>query len=339
MDADTIAAHARRAADWLVAHQRADGGWTTLETHEIDAYYKGSWALAQTGEFGAAHRCLNFVKDRFLTDYGDLEPRSHPDFHTGYPLYPNVYVVIGGMRTGRYDLVTPILRFVRSRQHPAYGGFLSERGKAVGESEMSIINTAATGIACLAAGDRDAARRAGEFVIDVIDAQPESDARFYTTCDAHGELITDVASDDEWLYLLDPSERDQYWGAHMGLPYLLLVQLGAATGEERYDERARWMFEFQQEGVDPWSVSSSGKMAWGASMRYRMTGAEEYREVATQVVEDHIVASQHEDGHWDLGENPYDASEEEMHGSIVFDISAEFTLWLALVAANFRARE
>ena len=74
LDACMAAAHCGLA--WLLDQQTAAGNWRQLETEVFDAYYKGGWALAVSGQPAAAHRLLTHVQRTFLTAEGDLEPRG-----------------------------------------------------------------------------------------------------------------------------------------------------------------------------------------------------------------------------------------------------------------------
>lgn len=360
MDVQTIQEHAGRGSQWLVDHQSPDGSWTTLreqesdgtwtplEVQEVDAFYKGAWALTTTGEHAAAHRLLDYVGEQHVTRAGDLAPRKNEPFHDGCPLYPNAYVVIGSMAAGRYEIATPTTRYLLSRQDPTSGGFYSQRGVPGDESRTNVWSTSSAGIACLAAGRLEPALEAGEYLHDLVDRQPEIDERFYTTIDADGSLNTDIETEqDAWMRVVELDEPDQYWGSHMGLPLAFLVLLAEASGSERHDRLARWFLDYQKRGVDPWSVSSSGKAAWATSTMYRITGDEAYRELALRITEDVIVACQNDDGSFEHpAMNPYDSNDDavgadrsEYHHHYYFDIGAEFTLWLGLIAANLAARD
>ena len=73
---DACLAAAERGVAWLLDQQNAAGSWRQLEAEVFDAYYKGGWALAVSGQPAAAHRLLTHVQRTFLTAEGDFEPRG-----------------------------------------------------------------------------------------------------------------------------------------------------------------------------------------------------------------------------------------------------------------------
>jgi hypothetical protein len=339
MDAETVLEHGARGAEWLVERQESDGSWAGLTDPRIDGFYKASWALAETGHTDAAHRVLDYVNREFLLSNGDLGPHEHPAFGEIHHLYPNAYVIVGSARCGRYEVSGPTTRFLLTRQHPGTGGFYSQRGVPGQESRTDTMSTSAAGMACLATGELDAARRAGEYLEDMAEAQPDTGAGFYFTTKPDGELRrTFEDEDDEWWAVVRTDESDQCWYA-VGLPFAFLLQLAAATGEERYHALADWYFEFQQSCVNPWSGGSSGKAAWATSMLYRRTGEERYREIALRIAEDVMIDDQNPDGSWGQGgEDGYAEVETDSLENSDFDITAEYTLWLALVGSNLAGR-
>ena len=69
-------AAAERGVAWLLDQQTPAGNWRQLEAEVFDAYYKGSWALAVSGQPAAAHRLLGYVQRTFLTAEGDFAPHG-----------------------------------------------------------------------------------------------------------------------------------------------------------------------------------------------------------------------------------------------------------------------
>lgn len=340
MDADTVLEHGARGAEWMVDLQEPGGGWVGLAEPRIDGFYKAAWALSETGHTGAAHRVLDHVHREYLLPNGDLGPHDHPAFSEVHHLYPNAYVIVGSARIGRYEVSVPTTRFLLTRQHPGSGGFYSQRDVPGRESRTDTMSTSASGMACLAVGEFDAARRAGEYLGEMAEAQPDPDSGFYCMTKPDGGLRTTFDDEgDEWWGVIRTDEADQCWYA-VGLPFAFLLQLAAATGERRYRDLADWYFEFQETCVNPWSGGSSGKAAWATSMLYRRTGEERYREIALEIAEDVIIADQNPDGSWGQGggDGYAEGGEADSLENSDFDISAEYTLWLALVGSNLAGR-
>jgi hypothetical protein len=123
----------------------------------------------------------------------------------------------------------------------------------------------------------------------------------------------------------------------VGLPFAFAVLLHGATGELRFKHLADELFAFQSRGLEPWDVPSSGKAGWGCSMLYRGTGEAGYRNIALRVARQ-IMACQTRAGWFTLGPHPEPgAGEPAVFAPFIYDVTAEFVLWLTLIAANVAA--
>jgi hypothetical protein len=261
---------------------------------------------------------------------GDFLPRAKPWHKRVHYLYANAYFVLGGVAASRYQIVAPAVDFILSQQNPLHGGFYSQRTAPGEQAQCDTMSAGAAGVACLASGHVDAARRTADFIRLLVDLQPDPERRFFTTLEADGRLLIDVEEDEAFARIVDTRLPDQCWYA-VGLPFAFLVLLTEATGDAQYRELAQWLFNFQVRCVNPWEGGSSGKAGWGCSMLYRITGEERYREIALQVAR-FILSLQDADGGWATYRDP-----DEGLTNTAMDVSAEFTLWCALIAANILA--
>jgi len=139
--------------------------------------------------------------------------------------------------------------------------------------------------------------------------------------------------------MIDSTQPNQCWYA-AGLPFAFAIQLHEATGDMAYRDLAHWLFDFQKKCVNPWDGGSSGKAGWACSMLYRMTGEQEYLDVALRVC-DFIAKRQSADGAWARGSIAYGRPPEEQEklSNAAFDLTAEYTLWMSLMSANLMARQ
>lgn len=330
--------HALRGSRWLVEHQNLDGSWIGLSDPKVDAFYKGSWALTLTGQPAAAHRSLNYAGQHFLTADGDFLPRGHPWHSEVHYLYANAYSIIGSMVAGRYEIAMPAARFLLGQQDPDHGGFYSRRTEPGQKNLSDTMSAGAAGVACLAAGQMDAARRVGDYLAHIVELQPAPDDRFFTTVEADGRLGTEIKDADEaWWRIIETRTENQCWYA-VGLPFAFLIRLAEATGKARYRDLAQWYLNFQRRCVDPWDGGSSGKAGWGCAMLYRITGETRHRDIAFHVA-DNILAKQNADGSWVSSSEGYGQADQPALTNADLDVAAEYTLWLALIAANVLARD
>jgi hypothetical protein len=336
MNASDLWACAVKGAQWLTAQQEPDGRWRPLRAPCVDAYYKGAWALSLMGCPTQAHRCLDYSVRHLLQPNGDLTPRRHFWHREIHHLYSNAYFVLGGVRTGRYDVLQPTLRFILSQQQPASGGFSSSPSVGDAAAPCDSMSTAACGLAALAAGRLDVASSAARWLANLAKEQPEPDTALYTTTDAEGRLVTTYASADAPWRVVRTDQPNQTWYA-IGLPFAFLVKAAQATGQRSWLALAGWFYDLQERCVDAWGGPSSGKAGWGCAELYRMTGKARYRDIALQVGS-FIAQNQSPDGAWNSN---FGQPVEETHVWVPqdFDATAEFTLWLGEIASNVLARD
>lgn len=329
---------ALQGSHWLVERQNPDGSWKELAEPKVDAFYKGSWPLILTGQPAAAHRLLNYARQQFMTPEGDFVPRGHPWHTSVHYLYTNAYLITGSMVAGRYDIAMPAIGFLLSQQDAQHGGLYSRRTKAGHRELCDTMSAGAAGMALLAGGQVEPARRVADFLSRMIALQPAPETRFYTTVEADGRLGTEMRDEEEaWWRIVETRTGNQCWYT-VGLPFAFLIRLAEATGEPEHHALAQWYFAFQQRCTDPWDGGSSGKAGWACAMLYRITGEKQYRDIALHVAAK-IANRQNADGGWaSLGQG-YGGGSEPSLSNADFDVTSEFTLWLALIAANVMARD
>ncbi|PWH14180.1 MAG: hypothetical protein DDG58_12855 [Ardenticatenia bacterium] len=322
---------------WLLRHQRPDGSWENLLEPQLGAFYKGSWAFTLTGQPTATHRLLNHARERYMTPDGDFVPRTALIHQVAHYLYINAYFVIGSMAVGRYEIAMPAARFLAAQQDARSGGFFSTLTPPGTPGGTDTISTAAAGVACLVSGHLEAARRAGEYLIDILERQRITSNYFYTALTPDGVLDT-AASESEvrWWRVIDLHAPDQCWYA-LGLPLAFLVLLHQASDQTRYRTAAEAYCALLERCVNPWEGPSSGKAAWGCAMLYRITGETRYREIALRVAR-YIMGHQEADGHWILAKIRGIPAAVSLD-SVDFDVTAEYTLWLGLIASHIMARD
>ena len=321
---------------WLMEQQKPDGAWKMFEQQEVDSLYKTSWAFILTGHPDAAHRNLNFVHQSLLQPNGDFLPRTNP-WHTDvHYLYANAYFIIGAMAAGRYEVAYPAGRFLLSQQDEHHGGFYSVCTQKGQKSRCDTMSVGAAGLACLAIGQIEAARRAADFLMHIMELQPTAHDCFYTCVEADGSLGIEPADESErWWRTIDTHTDNQCWYA-VGLPFAFLIQVAEATGESKYADAAGSYFAFQEKCTGPWDGPSSGKAGWACSMLYRTTGEKKYRDIALNIAS-RFMSKQEADGNWVA--TGYDAEGPKSLTSLDIDATAELSIWLALIASNIAARD
>lgn len=334
---------AKRAMAWLLEQQGPDGGWKLLSDPPVDAFYKVGTAFTLLGEPAAAERMLDYVKRHLLQPDGDFLPRGHHWHSEVHYQYANGWLVISAQRQGRYDISVPALQFLLNQQDPDHGGFYSQKAGAGEKKRSDTMSSGISGIACVAAGQIDAAKKVAVCLERMIEMQPAPTQRFYTTIEADGQLGIEFPEEEASWRVIDTKQKDQCWYA-VGLPFTIAVLLHHATGEERFSQLADWFLDFQLRCVKPWDGGSSGKTAWGSSMLYRVTGELRYRDIALQVVRNYM-GNQTPEGWfgewkeaWGYGTGERGAPAKEFAPGD-FDATGEMIIWLGLIGSNLLARD
>ena len=300
-----------RAAGWV--YQNLD---ELLRRKDIQGYYKAPYAWAAAGDMQMAGIYRRTIAERFLRSDGDF--RAAEDAKGFYEfactvenqyIYPNGWLISGFQRLGAYDIVQKALRFILDFQDPTHGGFYKSfdpRTKTIDKNLMDSSSTSSAGMAFLTCGQIAQARRAGDFILRVLELQPEPEKYFFSCMRLDGALHRDVFdSEDQW----DPEGRKQKClsaeadGAAeltwlIGKPTKFLTRLYTATGDTRYLDGARTAFDFFHKlHENAWTNYASCKTMWAGAELYRLTGEEHFAQTALRIL-DFYCESQSASGSW-----------------------------------------
>jgi hypothetical protein len=309
----TYGAAVQRAAQFIVdAHAPAG-----FSGESVDGSFKCAWGLGISGHAVQASRLLDRLKDRFLGSSGEFVPRATWRF-----LYPNIWLLIGAHTIGRFDVSLPVLRFLAQNQGEN-GGFACLH-PADGRGQQDILSTAMGALACLYGNRLAEANAAAKWLQRTLDTQPEPDRYPFLNTWPTGELITDFAPPDRYLYAIDRLLPEQAYYAP-GAAIVVLSKLYLATGAPEHLALARRYFEFcagapaaMPKGL--YYYPTGGKFGWGAAWLYRATGDPAHR-AAAERIGDYLVTSQREDGRWPAFHSNSDAN-----------LAAEFCVLLTEIA-------
>ena len=333
-----------RAGRFLRARQRADG--STAGARSIWGYYSQPLALLSGGsteDWSCANRCLDFVRQGFVTAAGAI--RVEPLPYVG-DLYVYPYLIRGAAIWGRSDLAVPLARTLVRFQEPC-GGI---RYRTEAPDLIDPATTAHGGIALLATGHLKRAERAGRFLLRLRWKQPDPANRYLTVWDTQRDgPIADYEgrADMPWgsgsaLRRHNPEGGNAYWD--IGYIIAFLTALFRATGEHDYLRIAREMFDL----FDGYAgfADHVWKTPWACAALHQATGDPRYLAAAVRMA-DHIVAAQQADGGFFLGpqscyidertgqwSHAFSAYEElQANPDIFLDTAAQMAHYLAQVRA------
>jgi hypothetical protein len=311
---------ANRGAEWLLALQQADG--SLKDTNCVEAYYKAPFGLIVTGHNPQAERMFDYIERRFLKQDGDLDGTG-VEWWERFRIYPHAWLTIAAVMRGRFRMARSLLGILLAYHHSPSGGFFtSTDGCKQQQGRQEIMSTSIAGLACLWSGSLEAALRAGGWLRQIHDAQPDLSKGLYQVWDTRAGLVTEFPGDEAKSYLVDAAQPGQ-WYFQYGVSAAFLSALAAATQANEWLELAhKFLYASKHCREDVYLRPASGKIGWGAAWCYRLSGDPADREICLAVIEG-LRALQNDDGSWSASGIRRDRS---LPGFVPdVDVTAEFT--------------
>lgn len=317
-------------ARWLVSQVAEDG--TLPCDGDLGSYYKCVYPLRISGYPAEAAKVLHQIMALHYRPDGDLrnsdEEKASGQYTSQFSqIYPNGWIIQGAFLLGEYDVVRKLMAGVIDRYYDEELGTF--RATALPRTEVFDVNSAAMAVELFLLLDVSRARRAADFLLRLLDNQPDPAHFFYGRVVKPFTYLTEPDPRSETYSAVKIGEENQaFW--FMGLPAAALTQLYEMTGEDRYLAGAERFFDAYLRCGEPGFRSvTTGKGFWAASMLYRLTGRERYLEVVRKVGA-YLISLQREDGLWMWPGK----TEEEMGAKLKFDASPEYVRWFLEVAAE-----
>jgi len=314
-----------------------DDGYLIPAGSDLGCYYKSVYALRLTGYSVEAAKVLDRIMKLHYTDTGDLRnspgSKSAGTYTSHFcQVYPNMWIALGAHLLGRHDVVRMLMNGIMNNYYDEELGTF--RSSCLPPVEQFDINSGAAAVEVFVLTDIEKAKRAGNFLIQHIENQPDPENWYY------------IRLEKPWTYLTTPDPRsaaysaieiDQpnqsYWC--LGLPAAALAQLYECTGEAKYLQGATRFFEtFLACGENGCCAPGSGKSFWASSILYRLTGEQKYLET-NQKLGEFFFRCQQEDGTFVMP----DMKPEEITPKWLFDSNPEYLRWFLEVAAELTAVE
>ncbi len=283
---------------WLREHDTA-----ISQIEDLSAHYKAPYLYAALGDPVRARFYADLMQMRYLQTDGDFRTsRVHkgwahlPCSPANRYVYSNGWIIVGLRRLGVYGPAARGMEFVRRFQSPELGGFFSRFDVASGKVDTRYLDSSSTssaGLALLACGLVSEAIRAGDFILRLLEAQPEPDRFFFSSWEVDAGLMTGVWGDED---LNSVHGRKQFCLSSeadplgeliwlVGKPMKFLCKLYDQTSESKYLEGAVVLFDFfHRLGEGRWHNYGSCKIMWAAAELYRHTGERRYAETAERIL-------------------------------------------------------
>jgi hypothetical protein len=275
----------RRGAEWLLARVEPDG--RVGPSDEGFRFYRLPWTFAVSGHSQAAAAVCGWIREHMLTPEGDFD-RGHRKLYDAYA-YRNATLVYGAHMARQFDLSTRGLAFILAMQDSPSGGFANDRNPdgTLGDV-MDLPYTCGCGLACIALGRLEEARRVYQFLDRVWSVQFQLPERLYYSFSRQQQaVITDFDTSDQFWHVVESQEpRAQRWTVG-GLAAAFLCRLYLVDPSPAYLALAR---DFQQFSIEStprqFEFPQVCKSGWGAGLLYQVTGEDRYADWAVKL------------GHW-----------------------------------------
>lgn len=309
----------RLALAWLHEQQGADGSFGTTASDSVGAIMVTPITCLWGGRPDGCLGVLDHIRRRYIQADGDL---ARPALATSVAdqrqqPYALSWIVCSAAACGALDLAHRCVAHVIRHQHDPSGGLFGTTAEAeAGDGLIDMASTGMGGLALVATGHLDRARAVGDYIVDWLGRQPEdplASRRLQPQWDTRTGLVdeADAARFPENAnapIVLDHSpENAAYWLC--GILLAVLTDLILATGDPRYQEAARRIFDFAAASPELGRRCTSHKFAWGAARLYDATHDPAHLEGACRVA-DWLVSTQRPDGtffhtdRWAANERP-----------------------------------
>lgn len=296
---------------WLKSRRRE-----ISQIEDLHAHYKAPYLYTVAGDPVQARHYADLMQKHYLQADGDFRTaqdykgwKSLPISPANRYVYSNGWIIVGLRKSGVYGVAHQGMEFVRRFQSPEMGGFFSRFDVGSGRVDTRYLDSSSTssaGLALLACGLVEDAMRAGDFVLRLLEAQPEPERYYYSSWEVGAGLMTDVWGDEDQSSLrgrkqyclsaeADPAGELTWL---VGKPMKFLSKLYDQTSDRKYLEGAVELFDFfHRLDEGRWHNYGSCKIMWAGAELYRHTGERRFAETAEHIF-DWFCRSQDASGVW-----------------------------------------
>lgn len=285
----------RRGIQYLLSHLQSNGELGNVQ--EGFYFYRAPWTFMVAGETGAATSVCSWVRENMWTSHGNFDKglRVNRDAYA----YRNATFIYGAHMARQFDLSHRSMEYLLSWQDSKTGGFSNNLEDNGMSDDMDIPYTVGPGLACIATGHLDQARKVYEYLSRVYEQQDELPKRFYYNLSREtGMVIRDFPESKRFWYVVDSQQAiPQRWTIG-GIAAAFLCRLFLADPRKQYIDLARKYMKFSMESTpSQFEFPQVCKSGWGSSLLYQLTGESQYRDW-TYKLGDWFSDTQSDDGSW-----------------------------------------
>jgi hypothetical protein len=314
----------RRGAEFLLGSIGPNG--SVERTDARITWYRVPWALAVCGETAAAHRVLNWVDQECLAEDGsfhggiELDPALNHTTNT----YAETCLAYGAVLLRRLDIAQRCMTAARAGFDEVTGGvFMDRRFRGPSDGQLLFL-TSQYGMSAAITGHVEDARRVGQWLENLWNAQPGLPDKLYTVWTRDGGLATAVPEGEDARHFVQLSGEQAQLHYNGGIAAAALVHIGMVTGETRWYDLARRSQQFSIDSTPlQFNTRQVCKSAWGSGLITLATGTDVYRDWLIKMV-NWFADLQEENGSW----RNTPALDPEPSASRRVEVTAEFVVHL-----------
>lgn len=308
--------------DWIEKHLSSkDGGWQ--QDTSADGFFSWLHYANFRGRRDWSARALRVTNEQFVSQDVPLKQGPNRD---AMQAYVPLWLGWGAFEADAFTLSRRWLDYAATFQHDKSGGlFAGIPERDTGQGAFDFDSTTIAAVAFGRAGRVEPCRRVGQFLLNMMDLQPDLDSQLVTGWTHPGGLLTEP-NDSQQFTILRWKEPGQFY-YKAGLLVLALAHAYGATGDEKFLRSAQSLFHHTIESAeDLWTNSVSHKLCWAATTLHAITSNSQYVQHACRFA-DHLVDQQQADGAFHYPElwSSYPPEKWEL----IPNASSQFALWIA----------
>lgn len=319
----------RKGVQYLLDKMNPDGSIGPVEDGFY--FYRLPWTFTVAGETEAALKVCAWVRENMLTPEGDFD-RGLRKVTDAYA-YRNATFIYGAHMARQYDLSYGCMPFLLSLQDPSSGGFANDMTDHGPSDTMDVPYSVGSGLACIATGHLEQARKVYGYLTRVWEQQDELPHRlYYNYSRAAQKVVREFPPEDQLLHVVVSQEAVRQRWTVGGIASAFLCRLYMADPRPEYTHLARQYMKFSMESTDgQFKFAPVCKSGWGSTLLYQVTGETQYRDWTIRMG-DWFADTQSEDGSW-MGRFPGDGKlSSQIH------LTAEFVAHVDNIIAGLSSR-
>lgn len=277
---EDLANAAKKTLDFFIKNLQENGAYKAPYDDQIlkdiSAYYKSVLMFILADEHKKAIDILKFISEHFMRKDGDFlsdkkeNLKSANGAYEEFWAYTNGWIVRAANLLGNKEVADKGYGFLQNNFYNFREGYFYTNKPGTNNGVSDVLTNAHLGLINLEHGEKEIAKKAGDYLIKMLEMQPDLDKGFYLRSQ-YGSLM----EKQDPLHFIDRHQSNQLYFM-IGYPIAYLGRLYKATKEEAYLTAAEQYAKFALSCEElPQSIYSH-KVAWAYSILFEITRNQDY---------------------------------------------------------------